>query len=106
MNAMTRQDLLAVTEGAKNKIIERLVTKYDVQSACDGARDKILAAMQSLHLENQALLRQSNAVRDQSWRKTTALENQVMGLQQEIRVLNQMISRLYEQELGKYKQFQ
>jgi hypothetical protein len=98
MNAMTRQDLLTVTEGAKNKIIERLVTKYDVQAACDNSRDRILAAFNALHIENQAALRQSNATRDQLWRKTAALEGQVIGLQQEIRVLQQLIGRLADQQ--------
>lgn len=98
MNTITRQDMLSVTEGAKNKIIERLVTKYDVQAACDSARDRILSAVQSMHLENQSLMRQSNAVRDQVWRKTTALEGQIVSLQQEIRALHQMISHLSEQQ--------
>ncbi len=96
MTTMTRQDLLSVTEGAKNKIIERLVTKYDVQAACDNARDRILASLQNLRTENQSLIRQANAQRDQAWRKTTALEGQIISLQQEIRVLQQMVTRIYE----------
>lgn len=98
MTTMTRQDLLSVTEGAKNKIIERLVTKYDVQAACDNARDRILASLQNLRAENQSLIRQSNAQRDQAWRKTTALEGQIINLQQEIRVLQQMVTRIYESQ--------
>jgi hypothetical protein len=97
MSAMTRQDLVTATEQAKNTIIERLVTKYDVQSAADSARDKILGTLQALHLENQTLMRQSNAQRDQVWRKTAALETQIASLQQDIRVLYQMVSRMYEQ---------
>ena len=58
MSTMTRQDLLSVTEVAKNKIIERLVTKYDVQAACDNARDRVLNSIQSMHLENQGMVRQ------------------------------------------------
>lgn len=98
MNAMTRQDLVTATEQAKNKIIERMVTKYDVQSVCDNAKDKIIGTMQTMHLENQAVLKQSNAQRDQTWRRTAALEGQISNLQQEIRVLYQMVSRMYEQQ--------
>ena len=97
MSAMTQLDLVTATEQAKNKIIERLVTKYDVQSAADSARDRIISTLQTLHLENQTLMRQSNAQRDQVWRKTAALENQIASLQQDIRVLYQMVSRMYEQ---------
>ena len=96
MNTMTRQDLLTVTEVAKNKIIERLVTKYDVQAACDNARDRIISSVQSMHLENQALIRQINAQKDQSWRKITALEGQIVALTQEIRGMKQMLGRISE----------
>jgi hypothetical protein len=96
MMTMTRQDLLAVTEGAKNKIIERLVTKYDVQAACDSARDRILATLNSFYVENQTIIRQSNAQRDQAWRRMAGLEAQIVALQQEIRSLNQSVNRLYE----------
>jgi hypothetical protein len=98
MNAMTKQDLVTVTEGVKNKIIDRMVTKYDVQSASATARDKILATMQAMHIENQTMIRQSNALRDQAWRKTASLEGQINSLQQEIRVLYQMVSRMYEMQ--------
>jgi DNA anti-recombination protein RmuC len=96
MNPMTRQDLLNVTEMAKNKIIERLVTKYDVQAAADSARDRILANLQTLHMENQALMRQSNASRDQSWRRISALEAQIATLQQEIRQMHQTLQSLQQ----------
>lgn len=93
MNTMTRQDLLSVTEVAKNKIIERLVTKYDVQVACDNARDRILESVQSMHLENQAMIRQINAQTDQSWRKIAALEGQLTALRREIRELHRMLGK-------------
>lgn len=96
MSTMTRQDLQNVTEMAKNKIIERLVTKYDVQAACDSARDRILNNLQSMHLENQGMIRQINAQKDQSWRKIAALESQITGLQQEIRLMRLGLNRLLE----------
>lgn len=96
MSTMTRQDLLAVTEVAKNKIIERLVTKYDVQAACDSVGNKILGAVQSMQLENQAMIRQINAQRDLSWRKVAALEGQMADLQKEIKAMHRLISAFLE----------
>lgn len=81
---------------AQNKIIERLVTKYDVQAAADSARDRIISNLNALHLENQAMLRQSNAQRDQVWRRTAALEAQIMNMQQELRTLTQSVNKLYD----------
>lgn len=98
MSTMTQQDLLNATEAAKNKIIERLVTKYDVQVACDNARDRILESIQSMHLDNQAMIRQLNAQKDQSWRKIEALQTQVAGLQDEIRAMRRSLGQLLEGE--------
>lgn len=96
MIAMTRQDLMTVTTDVRNKIIERLVTKYDVQVAADAARDRILNNMNAMHLENQALMRQANAQRDHLWRKTSTLESQMFSLQQEMRALTQAVNKLIE----------
>jgi hypothetical protein len=85
---------MAVTSDARNKIIERLVTKYDVQASADNARDRIIATMNALHMENQAQIRQSNAQKDQIWRKTASMEAQLIALQQEIRIMHQMLNRM------------
>lgn len=79
----SRQDILAATEVAKNKIIEKLVTKYDVQAACDAVKDEILESIQALHMEDQASLRQANAMRDQIWRKLLSLEKEIEKLRSE-----------------------
>lgn len=99
MGTMTRQDLANATADMRNKIIERLVTKYDVQSAADAARDRILASMNAMHMEHQALMRQANAQRDHLWRKTSSLESQVFALQQDVRALTKAVNRLCELQL-------
>lgn len=81
----TRQDLLAATEVAKNKIIEKLVTKYDVQVACDAIRDEILESIQAMRMEDLASLRQANAIRDQIWRKLLSLEDEIVKLREELK---------------------
>jgi hypothetical protein len=79
--ATTRQDLLVATEVAKNKIITNMVTKYDVQVACDAIKDEILESIQAMRMEDQASLRQANAVHDQIWRKLLVLEEKLEKLQ-------------------------
>lgn len=93
MKTFTNQDLQAITQVARDEIIDRLVTKYDVQAACDNIKDQILATVQALHMENQAFARQSNAQKDQTWRKLTEIEDQLTALQAEIRELNQKLTR-------------
>jgi len=96
MPTLTKQDFVNVTEGAKNKIIERLVTKYDVQAAADSARDRVLAGVQTLHIDNQTMLRQSNAQRDQLWRKIIAVEAQIIALRHEIQAMHITLNRFNE----------
>lgn len=92
----TRQDILAATEVAKNKIIDKLVTKYDVQMACDIIKDEILESMQAARLEDQASARQANAIRDQIWRKLLALEKELEKLRREINsAKNGSVKELY-----------
>lgn len=92
--AMTRQDLFSATELAKNKIIERLVTKYDVQAASDSARNRILGAITDVHQENVAFSKQASAQNDQIWHKLVALEAQIVTLQHEIRAMHHMTDRM------------
>ncbi len=95
---LTRQDLMAITDGAKNKILDRLVTRYDIQGATDNARDRILNTINAFHVETQTLLRQSNSQNDQMWRRIAALESQITATRQEVRSLTQAINRLYESQ--------
>lgn len=103
---LTRQDIVAITDGAKNKILDRLVTRYDVQGASDNARDRILNTINAFHVETQSLIRQSNSQNDQMWRRISAVEAQICAARQEIRVLTQSINRLYEansQQMNRFR---
>jgi hypothetical protein len=93
---LTRQDLMAITDGAKNKIISTMINRRDVQLAADSARDRILNTMNAFHVESQTLIRQSSNQYDQVWRRVAALESQVISARQDLRVLTQAINRLYE----------
>src|SRR3712207_6304392 len=96
---LTRQDIMAITDGAKNKILQSLVTKYDILGATDNARDRILSAMNAFHVEDQALLRQAQNHNNQMWRKIANIEAQVVAARQEIRMLTQTINNLYELQI-------
>lgn len=93
---LTRQDMIAITDGAKNKVLEKLITKYDIQNATEAARDRLLNTVNAFHVENQTIMRQLVAQGDQSNRRITAVETQLNSVRQEIRVLTQLINRLYD----------
>lgn len=93
---LTRQDMMAITDGAKNRILERLVTKYDIQNATDAARDRLLNTINAFHIENQTFLKQMNGQYDQANRRIAALESQINSARQEMRTLTQTLNRVYE----------
>lgn len=95
---LTRQDIMAITDGAKNTIIQKLVTKRDIQGASDNARDRILNTINTFHIENQNLLRQNTNQNDQTWRRILNMESQINSLRQEVRILITAVNRLYEVE--------
>lgn len=105
-NPLTRQDLMAITDGAKNTIMQRLITRNDVQGATDNARDRILNTINAYHVETQTLIRQANSQNDQMWRRIATVESQVMSLRQELRTLTQSINRLYEAQAQQMQQTQ
>lgn len=93
---LTRQDLMAITDGAKNKILSQLISRNDVQGVTDNARDRILNTINTFHVETQTLIRQANSQNNQMWRRIMTLESQIGAARQEIRGLTQAINRLYE----------
>ena len=96
---LTRQDIMAITDGVKNKIVDRMLTRRDVQLVADNARDRILNTINAYHVESQTLIRQSGTQNDQLWRRIAALESQVTATRQDVRVLIQAINKLYELEV-------
>ena len=95
---LTRQDLSAISDGVKNKILDRLITRRDVQLAADNARDRILNTINAFHVESQTLIRQNNGQSDQMWRRIASLESQIMSARQDIRNLTQTVNRLYDSQ--------
>jgi hypothetical protein len=93
---LTRQDILAITDGAKNKIIERMVTRNEVQGVVENARDRLMNTINAFHVETQSTIRQTNNQTNQTWRRVATLESQVAAARQEIRMLIQAVNRLYD----------
>lgn len=99
MMAATRQDIQGVVDYAKNSILQRVMSKGEFQSVAEQVRDRILSEINSIHQENQQMLRASSQSRETLIRKTTAMESRMASLEQEFKVLQQMIGRIFEQQV-------
>ena len=93
---LTRQDMVAISDGAKNTIINKLLSRQDLQNISDNYQNRILNTLSTYHIETQTLVRQTAGQHDQMSRRLTAIESQVSAVRQEIRMLTQAINRLYE----------
>lgn len=94
MVALSKQDIQTSVDMAKNRIIEKLVTRRDLQIACDSARDRVLACSQDFFQQNQQLIKQVAWQVDQNARRNVAIETRLMAMDQEVRNMRQMVERL------------
>ena len=93
---LTRQDMLAISDGAKNTIIGKMISRQDLQNISDNSQNRILNTLNTFHIETQTLVRQTAGQHDQMSRRLTAIESQVSAVRQEVRMLTQALNRLYE----------
>lgn len=87
---VTKREAQAMIDQARNRIIERMLDRYDVQGAVDNARDRIIAAFYDLEQQRTRI----NAVQhEQTSRRLTTMDNRMRALEAEITVLTQMLSQ-------------
>lgn len=95
---MSRQDLQGVVDYAKNKIIERLVTKYDVQAACERAANMVIEDLQDIRKANLPYIKQNIALTEQVWRRTQNIDARLNALEQNLRYTVAAMNRLVGQQ--------
>ena len=80
---------------ARSRLMERMVTKYEVRGAVDNARDKLIGYFYDLEQQRTRI----NAVQhEQQWRKLLLLENRMRTLEGELVMLNQQLGLLLSRQ--------
>ncbi len=92
MNPVNRQEVQNIVDTARNRIVERMVTKQDVAVLTDTIKN-----LTNLHLQSQQLLKQSEYQRSQLARRVVVLETRLTGLENELRTFAQQVVRAVEQ---------
>lgn len=92
MSPVNRQDVQNIVEIARNRIMERMVTKQDISAITDAIRN-----ISNLHLQSQQLLKQSEYQQSQLSRRVVALEARLINLEAELRNTQQAMLRVAEQ---------
>ncbi len=89
MGPVSRQDVQNIVEVARNRIMERAVTKQDITTLTDTIRN-----LTNLHQQSQQMLKQSEYQRLQLSRQVVAAEARLANLENEVRTTQAMINRL------------
>lgn len=88
---VTKHDIQSMIDQARNRIMERMATKYEVRGAADNARDKLYAYFYDLE---QQRTRMNVVQHEQQWRKLVSLENRMRSIEGELSTLNQQLNQL------------
>ncbi len=86
MGPANRQDVQNIVEVARNRIMERMVTKQDISVIADTIR-----TLNNLHQQSQQLLKQSEYQQSQLSRRVVALEARLINLEAELRNTQQTV---------------
>lgn len=92
MGPATRQDIQNIVEVARNRIMERVVTKQDVAVLSEAIRN-----LTNMQQQCQQILKQGDYQRSQLSRRTVALEAHMATLENELKTVQYMLARLSEQ---------
>jgi Mg2+ and Co2+ transporter CorA len=99
MVQLTKQDVQNCVDNAKNRIVERMISRQEVQTVTDAARDRIMTYFHDLvQIHQQQLFRRSNMQFSQMQRQIVALESRLLSMDQEMKAMRQVMERLANQE--------
>jgi hypothetical protein len=91
MGPATKQDVQSIVDTSKNRVLERVALRQDVQWLMDQTR-----VLLNLLQQNQQYLKQAEYQRLQQTRRVIALETRIAQLEQEVRGHRQTLNRVAE----------
>ncbi len=98
MGTLSRQDVQSLLENTKNRIIERVTTRQDVKLLTEATRDRIMNYMHDLlQIHQQNMMRRGDVQSTQLLRRQVALETRIATLEQELKIMRQLIEKLANQ---------
>lgn len=97
MAPVTKQEVQNLIDNSRKQILEKLVTRPEIQAMSEAARDKVMNyARELLTVYQQNLLRRLEFYHIQSTRRVANLESRMMTLEQELKMMRQAMERMAE----------
>ena len=95
---MSRQDLHSALDYAKNKVIERLITKDDLYRASMAASDRVIDDLHDIRKANLPFIKQNIALTEQVIRRAQSVEARLISMEHQIKDLSQAVNRMWGQQ--------
>ena len=97
MAPVTKQEVQNLIDSSRKQILEKLVSKPEVQAMTEAARDKVMSYARDLFtVYQQNLLRRLEFYHIQSTRRVANLESRMLTLEQELKMMRQAMERMAE----------
>lgn len=98
MAPASRQDVQNMLNVTTSKVLDRLISKYDIQTVCEQSRDRIINSMQNLHTQDQRLIGQTVWQLNQTLSRLVQVETRMLTLEQQMKVLIQSLQKFMQQQ--------
>ena len=96
MISLTKQDMQNVIDSAKNRILERVATRQDIQVACEATRDRVLTYIHDVQQQLYQLTKQTNVQTQQLLRRVINIENRLATLEYDLKSIYALLQKIAE----------
>lgn len=97
MAPITKQDAQNLIENAKNRILEKVATRQEMQLLTEASRDKVMNYVRDLlQVYQQNMLRRNEYQQSQMLRRMIAMETRMTNLESELKATRQMLGQILE----------
>lgn len=93
MGPISRQDVQNIVDNSRTQLFQRVALKQDIQVLSETVKNMLVLLQQ-----NQQFLRQAEYQRSQTTRRMVALEARLTALEQEIKPLRTVVTKMVEQQ--------
>ena len=93
MNPASKQDVQGIVDIARNRLEQRTVARQDILNLTESIKQLVI-----LHQQSQQMIRQSESQRLQLTRRSEAVETRLNSLENEIRSMGVVLSRIADQQ--------
>lgn len=97
MGDLTKRDMQNIVENAKNRIMERMLSRQDMQTFTDNSRDRVIGSIgdivQSCH---QQMYSRENILHSKTQQYISNLEMRVVAMDSELKSVKRLLVQMLE----------